>query len=56
MKILLILLGLVLLAFVIIQFFAMSGQRNIESYPYTVEKKYDSFEIRTYEASLFTSV
>ena len=56
MKILLILLGVILLAFIIIQLFAMSGQRNIESYPYVVNKKYDGFEIRTYEASLFTSV
>jgi hypothetical protein len=56
MKILLILLGVILLAFIIIQLFAMIGQRNIESYPYVVNKKYDTFEIRTYEASLFTSV
>lgn len=32
------------------------GQKNIESYPYEVLKKYDSFEIRSYEATLFTSV
>lgn len=56
MKILLILIGIVLLAFVIIQIYAMSAQRNIESYPYKVEKKYDKFEIRSYEASLFTAV
>jgi hypothetical protein len=56
MKILLILLGVILLAFVIVQLFAMSTQRNIESYSYTVNKKYDTFEIRSYEASLFTSV
>lgn len=34
----------------------MSAQRNIETYPYTVVKKYDAFEIRNYEASLFSSV
>lgn len=56
MKILFILLGVMLLALIIIQLFAMSTQRNIESYPYVVNKKYDGFEIRTYEASLFTSV
>jgi len=31
-------------------------QRNIETYPYKVKKKYDRFEIRSYEATLFTSV
>jgi hypothetical protein len=56
MKIVLVLVGIILLAFIIIQLFAMSGQRNIETYPYVVDKKYDTFEIRTYEASLFTSV
>jgi hypothetical protein len=56
MKILLILLGVIILAFIIIQLFAMNGQRNIETYPYIVNKKYDKFEIRSYEASLFTSV
>ncbi|MCJ7757225.1 MAG: heme-binding protein [Gillisia sp.] len=56
MKILLILLGVILIAFVIIQLFAMRGQRNIETYPYVVNKKYDTFEIRSYEATLFTTV
>jgi len=56
MKTLYIILGVLLLAFIIIQLFAMSGQRNIETYPYEVNKKYDGFEIRDYEASLFTSV
>lgn len=56
MKILLIIVGLVLLVFIITQLFAMSGQRNIETYPYVVIKKYESFEIRDYEATLFTSV
>lgn len=56
MKILLILLGVILLAFIVIQFFAISGQRNIETYPYVVNQKYNAFEIRSYEATLFTSV
>ena len=56
MKILFILLGAIILTFIIIQVFAMKGQSNIETYPYVVNKKYDTFEIRSYEASLFTSV
>ena len=56
MKILLILLGLILIAFVVIQLFALKSQRNIETYPYAVIKKYDTFETRSYEATLFTAV
>jgi len=56
MKILLILLGTILFAFIFIQLFAFKSQRNIETYPYVVNKKYDAFEIRSYEACLFTSV
>jgi hypothetical protein len=56
MKALIIILGILLLAFLVIQFFAFRSQRNIETYPYVVKKEYDGFEIRDYEASLFTSV
>ncbi|WP_020568142.1 SOUL family heme-binding protein [Neolewinella persica] len=56
MKIVLIILALLFIAFVVVQIFAMNGQRNIETYPYVVEKQYESFEIRSYEASLFTAV
>ena len=56
MKILFILLGLILIAFVVVQFFAYKGRKDIESYPYTVIKKYDVFETRNYEATLFTAV
>ena len=56
MKILLIILGPFLLIFIGVQIFALSSQHNIETYAYTVSKKYDAFEIRRYEASLFTSV
>jgi hypothetical protein len=56
MKIILVLIALIFLGFIIIQIFAMNGQRNIETYPYKIDKKYDKFEIRSYEASLFTSV
>jgi len=56
MKTVLIIVGVILLAFIAVQVFAWNGQRNIETYPYVVNKKYDAFEIRTYEESLFTSV
>lgn len=56
MKILLIILGILTLIFLLIQLFAIRGQRNIETYPYVVDKKYDAFEVRSYKASLFTSV
>ncbi len=56
MKIVLIITGIILLAFVTIQVFAMRSQNDIESYPYKVIKKYDTFEVRAYEASLFTTV
>jgi len=56
MKMLLIVLGVIVLAFFIVQIFVTRGQKNIETYPFEVIKRYDKFEIRTYEASLFTSV
>jgi len=56
MKTLLIILGVILLVFIIVQWYSVRGQRNIETYPYSVSKKYKNFEIRNYEASLFTSV
>ncbi|HEY5686831.1 MAG TPA: heme-binding protein [Yeosuana sp.] len=56
MKTLFILIGVILIAFIIVQLFAISGQRNIETYPYAVNKKHDAFEIRSYEARLFTFV
>ena len=56
MKILLIILGVILALIVIVQVFAFSGRKNIESYSYQVVKKYKDFEIRNYEASLFTTV
>ena len=56
MKILLIILGVILIAFIVTQLFSFYSQRNIETYPYVVNKKYDTFEIRSYEATLFTSV
>jgi hypothetical protein len=56
MKILLIVLGVILIVFIVVQFFAFNSQRNIETYAYVINKKYDTFEIRSYEATLFTSV
>ena len=56
MKVLFIVLGVILIIFVTIQLFAINGQKNIETYPYIVSKKYDAFEIRNYKATLFTSV
>lgn len=56
MKIVLITLGSIILVFIAIQLFAISGQRNIETYPYQVIKKYDAFEVRSYEATLFSTV
>ena len=56
MKIILIIAGFILMGFVVVQIFAFKSQRNIETYNYIVQKKYDSFEIRTYEKTLFTTV
>lgn len=56
MKVFLIILGVLLLGFVIVQIFASRSQRSIETYPFTQVKAFKTFEIRTYEASLFTSV
>lgn len=56
MKIVLLIVGIVSIAFVAVQLYAMNEQKKIEKYAYSVKKKYDEFEIRDYEASLFTSV
>ncbi len=56
MKIVLILLGVIFIAFVVIQISAFKSQRNIETYPYVINKKYNTFEIRSYEKTLFTAV
>lgn len=56
MKIVSILLAVVLVAFIVVQLFALNSQKNIETYPYEVTKTYDAFEIRSYESTLFTSV
>jgi hypothetical protein len=56
MKIFLIIVGVLLLVFVAIQIFGFMSQRNIETYSYELIEEYEDFEIRRYEASLFTSV
>ncbi len=56
MKIVIILLVLILIAFTFVQLYLINGQRNIERYPYVVKKKHKGFEIRSYETTLFTSV
>jgi len=56
MKILTIILIVIIVVFAFAQIYFMLLQRNIESYPYILKKKYDRFEIRKYEATLFTSV
>ena len=56
MKTLLIFLGILFFVLIVIQLFAMKSQRNIETYPYVVNKTYNNFEIRSYDATLFTSV
>ena len=56
MKIVTIILVVIIVVFAFAQIYFMLLQRNIESYPYTVKKMYDRFEIRKYEATLFTSV
>jgi hypothetical protein len=56
MKVILVIFSIILVIFIVVQLYAAKSQSNIEGYPYVVDKKYDAFEIRSYEASLFTSV
>jgi len=56
MKITLIILGILVLGFVIVQIYAMKSQSSIENYPYRIVKSFSKFEIRNYEATLFTSI
>ena len=56
MKLASIIFGVIAIAFIAVQVFALKSQKNIETYPYIVDKKYKQFEIRSYEATLFSSV
>lgn len=56
MKAVLIIAGILAIIFIISQIYAMKSQSGIEQYPFKVVKTYADFEIRNYEATLFTSV
>jgi hypothetical protein len=56
MKTVLIVLSIIVVVFAIVQIYAMKSQNGIEVYPFKVDKTYDTFEVRSYEATLFTSV
>jgi len=56
MKTVFITIGVGVLIFITIQVLATRSQNEIETYPYEVVKNYDDFEVRKYEASLFSSV
>ena len=56
MKTLFIILTITVLIFLIIQAFILKSQRNIELQSFSIIEKFDQFEIRNYEASLFSSV
>ena len=56
MRIVTIIIVVIVLAFTFLQLYFINAQRNIETYPYVIKKKYKEFEIRSYEATLFTSV
>ena len=47
---------ILVIGFIVVQLFALKSQYNIEKHAFTVKEKYDTFEIRTYEKALFTSV
>ena len=51
-----VLLGLSAGALILLQVFSAMSQRNIETYPYELVQSFETFEVRNYEASLFTSV
>jgi hypothetical protein len=56
MKTFFIIIGVIFLLFVASQFYFYKSSRNIEGYRYSVIKAYSGFEVRQYEASLFTTV
>jgi hypothetical protein len=56
MKTFLIILGVMFFLFVGSQIYFYASSHNIEGYKYVVTKAYKDFEVRKYEASLFTSV
>ena len=56
MKTFLIILGLIFMLFLGSQIYLYRSSNRIEGYKYSIIKTYKDFEIRIYEASLFTSV
>ena len=56
MKTFLIILGLIFVLFLGSQIYLYRSSNRIEAYKYSIIKTYKDFEIRIYEASLFTSV
>lgn len=56
MKILYFVLVVLLVLFVVSQLWAQSQVKGIETYPYTVDKTYDGFEVRTYAKANFIYV
>jgi hypothetical protein len=56
MKTFLIILGVLIFLFFGAQLYFYKSSNNIEGYQYNVLKAYEGFEIRTYKASLFTTV
>lgn len=56
MKYLFILLAVVFVVFFAVQIWAMNTQKDIEEYTYEVLETHENFEIRQYDATLFTSV
>lgn len=56
MKLLGITILIMILLLIAFQIYFTVSNRSIEKYPYTVNKKYEKFEVRTYESRLFSSV
>jgi hypothetical protein len=56
LKAIVILFSITLVIFIGVQLFALQSKKNIESYNYVVTESYDDFEVRRYEARLFTSI
>ena len=56
MKTLLIILGIIFALFLGSQIYLYRSSKSIEGYKHSIIKTYKDFEIRTYQASLFTSV
>ena len=56
MKLASIIFGVIAIAFIAVQVFALKSQKNIETYPYIVDKKYKQFEIQIYCLYLFCSM